>query len=368
MRLGRSTRRSIISGILLTLALQASGQTYRPGRVLRNSGLRLFAPFIPTSDTPVIVQTSAPGSVPFGFSTTDNTAWAAGDFWRVQRATGTDISNAIANLIAGTTNADVIQQIQENDITATATILFPKLLAAPTGPLAIRLLVGHENGLGGYNWTAASNILTDTMPATSTVTLQPTDSTHKSQYTTVTGTPPLTMAMNNDLGAPCNVTATAAASGKRHFEVTLNSHNTNYAWFSIGVTDFAEVVGPGLVFPRPGVGITGASINIGNYGVVNLYVNGAYVNDYALIGGAAPQMGDTIVVEFDDVAHTVSWYHVRGATVQFLVTATLTSLIPTNWTAIVGMYGNTGAPDACTLSFGASPFAMSLSSGYLYYG
>lgn len=323
----------------------------------------------PGISAPVISQTSGAGTNPFTWSVAENPDFQVGDFWHVQRATGTDATAAQVNLLAGTLNGEAIQRIEHGDLVDNYTIVFTDLTPTPTGPLALRLRVERDDGIGGTTLGAWSNVLTDTIAATSVAALTASDGTSKSQYINTTGTPKLTATMNNDLGAPCNVKATVAASGKRHWEVTLNSNSNQANNFSIGITDLAFTVGPGLIFPRPGNGTDpGVSINLPRGSSnVNLYVNGGYVGDYALISAFAP--GDLIIIEQDDAAKTVSFWHSRSGTHQLLVTTTLTSNIPTNWTAVVAGYGNSGGtPDSMTCNFGASAFAKTPSSGYSFYG
>lgn len=101
-------------------------------------------------------QTSTQGSKPFTWRVRDNVQIVAGDFWNVQRAT------SIANLNAGTLNGDAIQQITPQDL-AGGDVTITGLSATPSGPLALRVRTGREDGQGGYVWNEWSNILTDTI-------------------------------------------------------------------------------------------------------------------------------------------------------------------------------------------------------------
>lgn len=103
-----------------------------------------------------IARSSTAGAKPFTWRLVDSSLLSAGDFWNVQRATST------ANLTAGVLNGQATQQITQSDLVG-GDVVFPDLTATPSGPLALRVRVGREDGQGGYVWSDWSNILTDTI-------------------------------------------------------------------------------------------------------------------------------------------------------------------------------------------------------------
>lgn len=113
---------------------------------------------------PVITQTSTAGANPFLWTTAENATFYEGFYWNIVTATGASTGAASTNLLAGTTTANVIQQIDAADLSGTDPITFTGLTTTSVaGPFALRERVGSEDGLGGYNWGAWSNVLTDTL-------------------------------------------------------------------------------------------------------------------------------------------------------------------------------------------------------------
>lgn len=120
---------------------------------------------------PEISQTSAAGSAPFSWRTVNNSAYSAGMYWHVQRATSP------ADLNAGTLNGEAIQMIQPQDLAADSPgVVFADLGSTPTGTLALRERVGKDDGSGVLVWGEWSNVLQDTIAATFSGTLDPTHS------------------------------------------------------------------------------------------------------------------------------------------------------------------------------------------------
>jgi hypothetical protein len=194
----------------------------------------------------------------------------------------------------------------------------------------------------------------------------------KSQYLTISGGD-LTLTMNNQLNSWCGCRATANASGKRYFEVTVVSSGTESTGsIAIGVTDDTTALGPSL-FPSPGGSTGGGGCNWAlKDGATSTIVNrnGAQTSGTALSTALAD--GDLLGISFDTTANTVKLSHKPGAGAWYDVqTLTLTSHIPTNWRAYTGGFGRTGAGapyDAWTTNFGGSAFSRTLDAGYLMYG
>lgn len=128
---------------------------------------------------PEISQTSTAGSAPFSWRTVNNSAYSAGMYWHVQRAT------SVANLNAGTLNGEAQQMIQPQDLSADSPgVVFADLGSTPTGTLALRERVGRDDGSGVLVWGDWSNVLQDTIAATFSGTLDP---THTYKDYTVSG-------------------------------------------------------------------------------------------------------------------------------------------------------------------------------------
>lgn len=107
---------------------------------------------------PVITRDGTPGTSPFSWVIQNDDSFHEGYYWNVQRAT------SVANLTAGTLNANVIQQVKSSDLYGDP-VVFDELGSTPIGDLALRMRIGYDNGAGGYVWGPWSNILTDTIAA-----------------------------------------------------------------------------------------------------------------------------------------------------------------------------------------------------------
>lgn len=121
--------------------------------------------------TPVITRDGTPGTSPFSWTIANDDSYHEGYYWNVQRATST------ANLLAGTFNANIIQQVKASDLYGDP-IVFDELGSTPIGDLALRVRIGHDDGVGGYIWSNWSNILTDTIAASYTATFDDTKVTN----------------------------------------------------------------------------------------------------------------------------------------------------------------------------------------------
>lgn len=197
--------------------------------------------------------------------------------------------------------------------------------------------------------------------------LASTNGADKSQYIDTTGTPKLTATMNNHIGLPCCVRALTSAAGKVHFEVTINSVGTSSV-IEIGLVDGSVALGAAVftgIHAGGSTGNAGCSLAFNDISIT-IQVNGGSS------GGSTPslQTGDIIIIEPDTVGNTCTFDHKRGGTVTPLASLTLTSAIPTDWTAYGGGSTNTGSGDSFTFNFAGAdvPFAVTPSSGFSPYG
>jgi hypothetical protein len=306
---------------------------------------------------PVITQTSTAGANPFLWTTTENATFFAGFYWNVVTATGASTGAASTNLLAGTTNADIIQQIETGDLAGTAPITFTGLTTTSLdGAFAIRERVGSEDGLGGYNWGAWSNVLTDTLATPSTpAAWVATNGVGKSQYVTVTGSNLIVTGQSGFAGAPISVRADQLRTGKRQFQTTLGTAPYGI-W--IGVDDGTTNFNSGFV--RPGKdNSAGISLTADSFGWV-IWVGGVSVQS----GGSGSSVilaSDILTCTFDTVGGTVSFYLTRSGTTTQFGTAQAVSL--SLWYANAGFENGTSQ----TALF-ASGQARTLDSGYSYYG
>jgi hypothetical protein len=183
--------------------------------------------------------------------------------------------------------------------------------------------------------------------------------TNRSQYINTSGTPVLTFACNADVGAACLVRSTDVPPSKAHFEAKCTVLPNTTDRMLVGVSDSALALGAS-VFTYPGQTGAGATLRAAAGGTSwGLRINGG---DTAVTAPFALAVNDTIVCEFDTAAKTISYWIVRSGTPTLLISTTLTSNIPTNWTADVGWdasNGNTGL-----INFGGSAWAKTPSTGY----
>jgi hypothetical protein len=165
---------------------------------------------------------------------------------------------------------------------------------------------------------------------------------------------------NANLGSLRKARATIPATGKRQFEVTINSWTTS-SRIGIGIddgnNDFAST---GLI---PG------NSNLPN-GICLRAQQGAGGTIYAngIIQQSAPAnstlaVGDVISTVIDTTAATVKFYRTRsGTTVQIGTT------VPIGFGSTVYAYGGTERVDNIEFNFGASSFARPLDTGFAIYG
>lgn len=282
---------------------------------------------------PVLTRTSSAGASPLTWTTAIDATVYSGYFWRLQVD---QTSSAF-----GTLTQDITQMITPSEIAALDGS-FPTFLP-PSGLYFMRIRVEREDG----TTSAWSNVLTDTITA-ATTTLNITTGANKNQYIAISGTPKLIGTGTNGVGASCGVRATAAATGKRQFELT---YTTKVQFAQIGVEDGTTVLGP-AVFPTPGLsnslGITSRSDGI-------IYRGGAAVQT----GLATWVAGDVISLEFDTVGGTASFFR-NGAAYG----TQLTGLSFSAWWGFVSVFSN----DVVTTNFGQSAFTHALTSGYSMYG
>ncbi|MEI9966147.1 MAG: hypothetical protein WDN67_00500 [Candidatus Moraniibacteriota bacterium] len=216
-----------------------------------------------------------------------------------------------------------------------------------------------------YRWEREDNVygpwseITDTV-LVSTVTWTSTTGAGKSQYIDVLSPEYLSTSLNNNINAACGTKASQAASGQRHFEITLDGGMT-----SLGLIDDASVVGPSS-FIVPGSGGTpGCSVALFiGYNGSTTYLNGSAGAGPTL--SRAPIAGDTAVIEFDTATNVVNfWLKLSGAP-ELVATVTVAgAYIPAQYRAWVAG-ANMG--DEATANFGASAFVVTPSMGYLMYG
>jgi hypothetical protein len=213
-------------------------------------------------------------------------------------------------------------------------------------------------------WSAWSNTVTKTMDAAAAAQLvSGTGSTgagtNRSQFINTSGTPVLTFACNADVGAACLVRSISAPPSKAHFEAKCTVLPNTTDRMLVGVSDSALALGAS-VFTYPGQTGAGATLRAAAGGTAwGLRINGG---DTSVTAPFALAVNDTIVCEFDTSAKTISYWIVRSGTPTLLISTTLTSNIPTNWTADVGWdasNGNTGLSN-----FGGSAWAKTPSAGY----
>ncbi|QDZ07457.1 hypothetical protein FPZ24_08165 [Sphingomonas panacisoli] len=119
----------------------------------------------PGITAPVISQTSSAGVNPLLWTTAENATFFPGFFWNVQTATGANTTVAQANLLAGTTTANIIQQIEPGDLAGNVVTFAGLTTTSTPGPIALRERVGSDDGMGGYIWGPYSNVIADTIVA-----------------------------------------------------------------------------------------------------------------------------------------------------------------------------------------------------------
>jgi hypothetical protein len=210
-------------------------------------------------------------------------------------------------------------------------------------------------------WSNSVNKTTDAAPAAASLvsgTGSTGAGTNRSQYINTSGTPVLTFTCNADVGAACLVRSTDAPPSKGHYEVTVGTIIAGSKML-LGVSDSALALGA-AVFTYPGQ--TGAGCILRAVQNSTSWVVFANGTSSAITAPNTLAAGDIISCEFDTATKAVVFKHKRSSTVTTLSTTTLTSNIPTNWTATVGADAANG--DSGTCNFGASAFAITPTSGY----
>lgn len=291
----------------------------------------------------------------------------------ISSATGTTWANGAPMLVTVTASESGYPTL-----TGTDASLLEMTGTIPASTIGVRL-AGNANFnwntkssySWGIYWTDYAGNVSSTLSRTETVSapaaaqFTTTNGSSKSQYITVSGTPPLTAIANANTGSNNNVRVTFGVTGKRQFEVTVTSGTTQ--GFAIWVDDGSTVLG-NAVYPQIGSATNpkGARFQFtmgGSVASASIQGNGAAAQTSVANGVIA--VGDVISVEFDTVAQTVSFYRTRsGVTVQIGATLTGQTWITGNVFAGV-MIANTGLQlDA---NFGGAAFARALSTGYSSY-
>lgn len=192
----------------------------------------------------------------------------------------------------------------------------------------------------------------------SVAVLSNTNGDNKSQFITISGTPPLIMNCDADVNAACSARTVTPTSGKWHFEVEIDAYNGSGGIIA-GIADAAVVLGA-VAFPKPGEGgNAGCSIRVGPSNSI-VYRNGGEATT-----GVGFDPGDFIVFEGDTDTDVVDIWKHSGGSNTLVASITLTSLIPTTWTAFVGGFYS---GDDATINFGATAFVKAPTTGYSIYG
>lgn len=219
-----------VSTPTVTLTGTLAGATNTPH--VSNIGVSVIAPGVITA--PVISQTSTTGANPFLWTTAENATFYPGYYWNVRTATGASEAAASTALLAGTTTADIIQAIEPGDL-AGDTITFTGLTTTSTaGPFALYERVGAEDGLGGYNWGAWSNVLTDTLAGGGGASTW--NSAAKSTYITLSNSDKTATAPVDAGGVVTVIGATGKTTGKWYFEVAVTM-GTAFRQAGVGVAN-----------------------------------------------------------------------------------------------------------------------------------
>ena len=108
----------------------------------------------------------------------------------------------------------------------------------PNGPIFVRLAVAKDDGLGGFETTPWSNVLTDTVSQLAASTLDPVAGVGRYQFISLSNGD---LTARNDLvnvGAIAGARTTNSRTGKFYFEADL-SENASAGW-GIGVCTSAQ--------------------------------------------------------------------------------------------------------------------------------
>ncbi len=305
-------------------------------------------------NAPTVAQTSDGGDVPFEWGTTVDDSVYAGDIWRVETSASSS-TNVDGSFVTPTQS--LTKQISPSeftpgyvgDFTVTA---FPPPSApfeTPSGTFYFHIRVERytEEGTIASPW---SNTLSETIVSATTIWTS-TNGTSKSQYVAVSGTPGLITTGTDGLNSFCGIRANTAASGKRQFEITLNTLPSH---LFMGIDDGTMAYGPGYLPTIPG--------NANNSGVT--YRTDGYIYHNSDVPSVATCIaGDVVTIEFDTDANTLSFYRTRsGTTTQIGTTRT-----GVNFTTTYAFVGTNNA-EVATANFGQNAFARALDTGYSMYG
>jgi hypothetical protein len=300
---------------------------------------------------PTLTRTSAADVNPPVITITRNSTIVIGQYWRFQLAANSGFTTPLSGESA---IRETFRPITSEDF-ASGEAQFDALNGIPGGQAWFaRLFVESDSG----EESDPSNTVSGTTVLASTATLASADGANRNQFVTTSGGN-LTMALETDVGGLAKVRTTTQATGKKHFEATINGMQSGYSRVAIGVcdaaTDFSGNYSP--------VGVT---FQVTSDPAADIFVNGSYNSTGPNIGGFA--VGDVLVVEFDTTTRQVDLWRVRSGTATVAGTVTIGAGIITNWTAFGGGYSNNGAADSLTFNFGASAFAKAPSTGYSFYG
>lgn len=241
----------------------------------------------------------------------------------------------------------------------------------PSGAFAFHMrgLVDDEAGaitIGGANYTAVtnwSNDYADTIGG-SVAVLATSNGADKDQWVTVSGTPALTYAGTDTIGAAQGVRATSAASSaKFQFEVTINAVKAS-SYQCVGICNTTDNFNDGT-YPNPGfTNANGISVLLNASGTVAVFWNSAGTEfDFTNTAGSVA-VGDIFTFIWDMTAHTLDVYRTRsGTTVKLGGQATGLPAIASPH-AFAAPRNNEGG----TFNFGGSAFARALDTGVTIYG
>lgn len=183
----------------------------------------------------------------------------------------------------------------------------------------------------------------------------PAGNANQSQYVTVDSTR-FDVIGEAGVGAPCLVRSTDAPPTDAHFEVTIIAAAADGGGFLyLGFCDAAEALGP-AVYPNIGTAVPGVMLRpvVGEGGLgaaMSVYRNGAQVGTVELPTAVAVSH----VFAFDRQGNDITIRCKQGSTITTLAAFTLTSQVPSNWTAFVGSGGTSGQLHT---NFGAEAFAI----------
>ncbi len=333
-----------------------TGVTYYAYFVHSNSGLQsniaASASFTLASlAQPTLTNSSTLGAAPLVLSWS-STDYTAGLYGQLQIATDSGFSSIAQNIvffIDGTSWARLDEAIG---------------LITPSGTYYARIRTVRDNESGATTVTGTdpsgaavsfdadvsswSTTFTDTISVASAV-WNGASGANKSSFLTVSGSPALVVTGPGGgfSGAPCSVRATAAATGKKHFELTYTTVSGSGDSY-VGVEDGTSVFGPGSLFPKPSPGILYRDDGI-------IYVNASV----SQTGLPTIAQGDVVAVEFDTVGGTVKFFK-NGTQAG----STVTGVSLSSWYACC----SDEKSDVLTGNFGQNTFSMTPSTGYTMYG